>query len=135
MSIINDGLIMLINILHVLVILFVIASPFSDSNYLLLMHITVVPFIILHWILNNNTCCLTLAERVVSSSTNDNKIDDVDCFTHQFIAPIYDFNKNYEAHSNFIYGLTITLWAISVYNYTYKINTNKITNFKEAFAI
>ena len=61
MSFINDSILMLINILHVLVILFVVAAPFSNSNYFLLMHITIVPFIILHCVLNNNTCCLTVA--------------------------------------------------------------------------
>ena len=135
MSFINDSLIMFINILHVLVILFVVCAPFSDSNYLLLMHITVIPFIILHWILNNNTCCLTVAERVISATTNDNKIDDRDCFTYQFIAPIYDFNKNYDDHSNFIYIFTVALWLISVYNYSNKLCTGKITQFHHAFTI
>jgi hypothetical protein len=135
MSFINDSILMLINILHVLVILFVVAAPFSDSNYFLLMHITIVPFIILHWILNNNTCCLTVAERVISSTTKDSKVEDRDCFTYQFIAPIYDFNKNYDEHSNFIYMFTIFLWFVSVYNYSTKLCNGNINNIPEAFRL
>ena len=46
MSFINDSLVILINIIHLIVIIFVLAAPFSNSNYLMLLHIIVVPFII-----------------------------------------------------------------------------------------
>ena len=63
MSLINESIICLITVLHLLVIIFIICTPFTDSNYLLLMHTIIIPFIIMHWYLNNNTCSLTVAEQ------------------------------------------------------------------------
>jgi hypothetical protein len=131
MTIINDSIILLITILHILVVLFVIIAPFSDSNYLLIMHIILIPFIVLHWILNNNTCSLTVAEKYIREISYGIKSDDKDCFVYQFIAPIYDFNKDHEAYSNFIYAITLGLWAISVYNLNAKIMDGKIQTFQQ----
>ena len=126
MSFINDSLLILINIIHLIVIIFVLAAPFSNSNYLILLHIIVVPFIMLHWLLNNNTCCLTVAEKYIRGKTINTQIKDEDCFTYQIIAPIYDFNKNHEAFSTFIYILTTCVWLVSVYNISNKICDGQI---------
>lgn len=131
MSIINDSLLILINIIHLIVVIFILAAPFSNSNYLLLIHIIVVPFIMLHWLLNNNTCCLTIAEKYIRQKTNDATIKQEDCFSYKLIAPIYDFNKNYEAFSTFIYTLTTSLWLISVYNISSKICEGEIKNIND----
>lgn len=126
MSFINDSLLIMINIIHLIVIIFVIAAPFSNSNYLMLLHVIVVPFIMLHWLLNNNTCCLTVMEKYIRQKTVSTNIKEEDCFTYQLIAPIYDFNKNHEAFSTFIYILTISAWLISLYNLSYKICNGQI---------
>jgi len=135
MSLINDGLLILINIIHLIVIIFVLAAPFSNSNYLIMIHIIVVPFIILHWLLNNNTCCLTVFERYIRKKTTCENVKDEDCFTYQLIAPIYDFSKNHEEFSLFIYILTISVWALSVYNITYKITSGQITTINDLIQI
>lgn len=135
MSFINDSLVILINIVHLIVIIFVLATPFSNSNYLLLLHIIVIPFIILHWLLNNNTCCLTVAEKYIREKNTGTAVKEDDCFTYQLVAPIYDFNKDHEAFSTFIYILTISLWFISVYNISNKICTNQIKTINELFLI
>ena len=135
MSFINDSLVLLINIVHLIVIIFVLATPFCDSNYLLLLHIIVIPFIILHWLLNNNTCCLTVAEKYIREKNTGTVVKEDDCFTYQLVAPIYDFNKDHEAFSTFIYILTISLWFISVYNISNKICTNQIKTINELFLI
>ena len=135
MSILNDGLLILINIIHLIVIIFVLAAPFSGSNYLILVHIIVVPFIILHWILNNNTCCLTVAEKYLREKTIGCKIKDEDCFTYKLVAPIYDFSKEHEAFSTFIYLLTISVWLISVYNISHKIFNGQINKFEDLVMI
>ena len=131
MSFLNDSIVFLINIIHLLIILFVVATPFTNSNYLLLIHLVVVPFIMLHWILNNNTCCLTIAEKYIRQKAVGTKIKEEDCFTYQLIAPIYDFNKNHEAFSTFIYILTISVWLVSVYKLSYKICNGEISNFND----
>ena len=135
MSFINDSIILLINILHLMVILFIVGAPFSNSNYLLLLHVIVVPFILLHWLLNNNTCCLTVAEKYIRCKTYGTEIKENDCFTYKFIAPIYDFNKNYDSYSNFIYITTFGLWSISTYNIFNKIYHKQIKNLHDVVSI
>lgn len=131
MSLINDSILLLINVLHLIVILFVLGAPFSDSNYLLFMHALIVPFILLHWVLNNNTCSLTMAEKFIRSSTYGVKANEDECFTYQFIAPIYDFNKNYDSFSYFTYSLTIGLWVITMYNLYGRVQEGKISSWSD----
>jgi hypothetical protein len=135
MSFINDSLVILINIIHLIVIIFVLAAPFSNSNYLMLLHSIVIPFIILHWLLNNNTCCLTVAEKYIREKNTGTTVKEGDCFTYQLVAPIYDFNKDHQAFSTFIYILTISLWFVSVYNLSNKYCTNQIKSINDLCAI
>lgn len=135
MSFINDSLVILINIIHLIVIIFVLAAPFSNSNYLILLHAIVIPFIILHWLLNNNTCCLTVAEKYIREKNTGTTVKEGDCFTYQLVAPIYDFNKNHQAFSTFIYILTISLWFVSVYNLSNKFCTGQIKSINDLCTI
>jgi hypothetical protein len=135
MSFINDSLLILINIIHLIVILFILATPFTNSNYLMILHIIVVPFIILHWLLNNNTCCLTIAEKYIRQSKSGTIIKEDECFTYKLIAPIYDFNKDNQSFSIFIYILTIGVWLISVYKISDKICTGKINSINDLVKI
>jgi c-di-AMP phosphodiesterase-like protein len=135
MSFINESILLLISVLHIIVILFVVCVPFTKSNYLLILHIIVVPFILLHWILNNNTCSLTLAEKYIREKSYGSKPNDDECFTYKFIAPIYDFNKNHEAFSNFIYFATISLWLLSVYKISNKLYNGDINSYQKLFTI
>ena len=85
----------------------------------------------LHWFLNNNTCSLTLAEKFIREKTYGNKANDDECFTYQFIAPIYDFNKNHESFSYFTYVATFGLWSLSIYNLFDKIQTGEINKWTD----
>ena len=119
----------IIIVLHIIVILFVLLAPFSNSNYFLFMHIIIVPFIMLHWYLNNNTCSLTIAEKAIRQRMNKGvDVEDDECYTYKFIAPIYDFNKNHEEYSRFIYILTSGLWLVSVYNLYTKFSNGSISS-------
>ncbi len=131
MSFINETILLFINVLHMIVILFVICAPFSGSNYFLTMHLMLVPFILLHWVLNNNTCSLTVAEKFIREQTYGKAVKEDECYSFKFIAPIYDFNKNHEAYSNFTYILTISLWLVSMYNINKKISSGEIRSFQD----
>lgn len=117
-----------ITIVHVFIIFFIIITPFTNINYLLTLHVLIVPFIMFHWILNNNTCCLTLAEKQIRKklklSTNKEE-----CFTCQLIEPIYDFNNDKGEFSIFIYTITIILWFISVSKLYNKYKTGEINSY------
>lgn len=123
----------LIKLIHILIILYVIIIPFTNSKYLLLLHSVFVPFMILHWVTNNNTCVLTTVERQLRS--NEKKLKDEDCFTCQLIEPIFDFKKNYSAFSTSIYILTIALWSVSSCKLYRKYKTGEITKLKDLFII
>lgn len=127
MSFINDSLLILINIIHLMVIIFVLATPFTNSNYLMLLHIIVIPFIIIHWVFNNNTCCLTIVEKMIREKTIGTNVKAEDCFTYKLVAPIYDFSKEHETFSTFIYILTISVWLISVFNISNKVYSGEIS--------
>ena len=131
MSFLNDSILTLITVLHIIVILFILIAPVSNSNYLLTLHSIVVPFIILHWWLNNNTCSLTVAEQFVRQQAYGKIAKEDECFSYKFIAPIYDFNKNHEAYSTFTYILALSLWAVSVYNLSWKYKTGQIQNIED----
>ena len=123
----------IITILHIIVILFVLITPFTNYNYFLFMHAIIVPFIMLHWYLNNNTCSLTIAEKEIRkrmNGGNKNVVDD-ECYTYKFIAPIYDFNKNHEEYSKFIYILTSGLWFITLYKLYGKFRDGSIKSFTD----
>jgi c-di-AMP phosphodiesterase-like protein len=135
MSLINDTIIILISVLHILVILFVILIPFSNNDALMFLHVVIVPFIIIHWIYNNNNCCLSVAEKHIRRISHGTKSSTKDTFIYQFIAPIYDFNKNHEQYSAFIYIITLLLWSVSLYNINNNFNSGKINNYNQLFTI
>ena len=116
----NTLILYLIKFIHLCVILFVVVVPFTNSNYLLFLHSFIVPFIIFHWITNNNMCALTLMEKSVRSSISGKEVNKDDCFTCRLIEPIYDFKNDFNSFSNLIYVVTIGLWLISVSRLIYK---------------
>ena len=121
--------------LHLIVIIFVLAAPFSNSNYLMLLHIIVVPFIMLHWLLNNNTCCLTLMEQKLREKINGEPVDRSDTYMHKIIGPIYDFKKNNHDLSFYIYSCTIILWLCACGGLFKNYKNNKINSFADLFII
>jgi hypothetical protein len=66
----KDLLLKFITLLHTLFVLFVVVTPFIDSNYFLFLHLMIVPFVMFHWVLNDNTCVLTIIERKLRKDLN-----------------------------------------------------------------
>jgi hypothetical protein len=136
MSNITDKItLQLIILIHTIFVLFVVVTPFSTSNYFLLLHIIIVPFVMLHWLLNNNTCALTLFEKSLREKITGIKTSKKDCFTCKIIEPIYDFKNNYKERSNFIYGATIALFLISAYKLYKKRKDGKIKKLQDLMVI
>ena len=133
MNIITDFVLLLITVLHLLVLIFIVAAPFLNSNYLKLLHILVIPFIILHWYINDNTCALTIAEKYIRENMYNQPVDAKECFSYKFIAPIYDFNNDNVEYSNFIYFAIIALWSVSANDLLKQYRTGKIKSLRELF--
>jgi len=90
----------------------------------------------LHWILNDNTCVLTLIEKKIRTHINGGiQVNDMECFTCQLINPIYDFRSNYDDYSTLIYLLTILLWLISISKLFYKYCNGNIKTLLDLFII
>lgn len=87
---------------------------------------------ILHWLCNDNTCALTVIERKLRKQIYG-EVDEEDCITCRLIEPVYDFRKNYETFTAIIYGITISLWALSAGKLFYGYKTGAINNFKDLF--
>ncbi len=115
--------------------MFVVITPFTNSNYFLFMHAFVVPFIMFHWVINNNTCCLTVLEQSIKEKITGKPVDKNDCVAYKIVAPIYDFNKNYKQFENFIYIFTAGLWSISAYKLYSKYENGEIKSYQQLFQI
>lgn len=120
-------------VLHLIFIILVIIVPFSNSPYLLMMHSIFIPFMILHWITNNDTCVLTTLEKVAKDITTKEK--EKDCFTCRLINPVFNFKKDNEKSSRLIYIITITLWVLSITKLGLKYKNNEIQNLRDLFEI
>ncbi len=101
----------LIVIMHFVFVLFIIVTPFIGNNYFLVLHAIIVPFVMLHWYLNDNNCALTVMEKKIRQNLYGIEPNPSECFTYNLIAPIYDFKKNNDHMSTFIYIITFGLWG------------------------
>jgi hypothetical protein len=128
----NEILLKLITLIHVIFVLFVVIAPFINSNKILFMHFIFVPFMIFHWILNDNTCALTLMEKKLKEHMGRNTDKD-ECFTCQIIEPIYDFKKNNADLSSAIYFITIVLWILSGGHLYLRYQNGIINSFTDLF--
>lgn len=124
----------IVSLLHLLLVLFVVITPFTDSNYFIILHIILIPFIILHWVCNDNTCMLTIIERKLRKEI-EGKYDENDCITCRLIEPVYDFKNDYKSFSTLIYFLTILLWSISAGKMFCKYRFGLIRSYRDLFTI
>lgn len=106
---------------HLLVVLFVLLAPFQPYINLILLHIVFSVSLLVHWFGNSNDCSLTLLELSLRDLPHKSQ-----CFTHQFIAPIYDISQS--DWSKISYFLAISLMLISIYRF---INHPKYQLFRE----
>ncbi len=130
---INNIIANIIWFVHACIILFVIGAPITDSPYFLMLHTVFIPFMILHWVTNNDTCVLTTVEKHLKNVKT--KEDEEDCFTCRLINPIFNFNKNNKELSKYIYLITIILWLISLVKLLLKYKNGKITKLEDLFVI
>ena len=127
-------LLQIITILHIMFILFVLITPFTNSNYFILMHSIVVPFVMLHWVVNNNLCVLTVIERFLRKSIYK-EVNDDDCVMCRLIEPVYDFKKNNERFTVLIYVVSISLWLIAIGKIISKYHFGEVKKIQDLFQI
>lgn len=80
----------LIFCIHVLLVLFIIVTPFIKVEpFIMLLHCFAIPSILLHWTLNDNTCCLTLLEQAFRKNCSRDEL-----FFHRLVGPVYKPQHN-----------------------------------------
>jgi hypothetical protein len=96
-----------IKLIHLLVFLFLVAAPFTGSEYLMSMHLLIVPFILIHWLTNQSVCALTEIEKLVTGTRCDEET-----FFGKVVGPIYKFRTQKEENL-FVWTAMITLWVLT----------------------
>jgi hypothetical protein len=86
----------------------------------------------LHWICEDNTCAVTLAEKQIRKKCCS-KYSVEDCVSCKLIEPIYDFNKNHRKYTVMIYSVFVLLWMISVSRLIYKYKNNEVDKWTDLF--
>ena len=119
--------------IHVFVVMFFILTPFTNINYLLFMHSIIVPFIIFHWIINNNACVLTLIEHHLREQITGKPVNTNDTFIGKIINPIYNFKNKHNERRIFIYGFATLLWLITIYKLYKKYSDDELTDIIDLF--
>lgn len=128
----------LIQLIHILVRIFIIAVPFIGDEYFLSLHIIIIPFIMLHWLTNQTVCALTELEKMARGGCKDEDtffgkimtpIYKNESFVGTIISPFYTIeDKETEKMAVWI-GLTL-LWLITLF----KLQTLEFTQLRADFA-
>jgi len=111
-----------IQIVHVLVRIFLIATPFFGNEYWLSLHAVSIPFVMLHWATNQTVCALTELEKAVSGKKEDDTffgqifvpIYKNESFVGVVLKPFYEVKDKDEEKRLVWVGLTL-LWFITLY--------------------
>ena len=98
----------LIGLIHYLIIVFIIGVPFFGSEYLLSLHLVIIPFIMIHWVTNQSVCALTEMEKFIRGEKEDDKT-----FFGQVVGPIYKFRTQGDENT-FLWTTLIVLWLIAL---------------------
>ena len=97
----------IIRFLHIMFIIFIIFGPFLfKTREELMFYIIVSTFMMLHWIIANDMCALTLAEQYITGRKSD------DTFIGQIVKPIYNITNKQ------ITMISVLLLLVAVGKYT-----------------
>lgn len=99
----NRIALMFIKMIHWMLILFLILSPFSNNEWILTLHMIIVPGIVIHWITNNNICSLTYLESKLSGTSLN------ETFIGQILHPFFEIDNK------LIYCIILALWLITLW--------------------
>lgn len=108
----------IISIVHILIVSFVILAPFSNILYILILHISFVICLLLHWNTNSNICSLSVFESKLRG------LDYTETYMHRVISPIYDISETELARWCYIIvilGMLISIYKIYMSPKTYEI--------------
>lgn len=99
----------IVAVVHVLFVVYVVAVPFVASQPdVLMLHVTLLTCLLVHWHLNNDACALTLLEHYLFPETKKN-----DLFVQRLVGPVYNVKSRDVTVATYAL-LALTLFRLSV---------------------
>lgn len=99
----------IIAIVHALFVVYVVSVPFVASQPdILMLHVTLLTCLLVHWHLNNDACALTILEHYLFPETKKN-----DLFVQQLVGPVYNVKSRDVTMATYAL-LALTLFRLSV---------------------
>jgi hypothetical protein len=95
-----------IKVLHIIFIIWVVVTPFTNNEPMLVLHLFVVPFMQIHWATNQDTCALTLMERHLRGVSSD------ESFFHNLVSPVYKIQD--QQLRPVIWAASLGLWLVTL---------------------
>lgn len=115
-------------ILHVVFFLFMILAPFVKYKVFNLLYLIIAPFILFHWILNNDTCALTELEKKLRGTCHSKNT-----FFGSLVGPVYNLDKHPEVSMIVVRFILILLWFVALHNLRKKRNNDPIDKMYKIF--
>lgn len=97
---------LVIRALHLALLGFVALAPFTSNRTLLVLHVLLVPFLWLHWALNDDTCALTLLENRLRGVSSEQS------FCHALVSPVYKIRDGTARAVCWV--ASVALWLLAV---------------------
>lgn len=94
-------------LLHAAFVLWFCLTPFVGSEPMLVLHLFIGPFLFFHWIMNDDTCSLTLLEMKLRGLEKCET-----SFFYNLVSPIYK-PRDAEVRS-VAWVLAVSLWLVTV---------------------
>ena len=91
-----------VRIAHLAFVAFMVLAPFGRNRVALVAHLVVMPFVWAHWLLNDDTCALTVLECTLRG------VEPSQSFVHSLVGPVYaaGFDATWVA--------SILLWTVTL---------------------
>ena len=104
--------------LHVILFVMAVVIPFTNNTDVLEFYSLVIPFIMFHWVMNDDTCALTQMEMYVTGKEKEGT------FFGRLISPVYSLSDS-EA-DKFVKCLLFFLWMVVQFRLKRIPGVNKI---------
>jgi len=94
-----------VSFLHLLVLFWVLVAPFHKD--LRVSYVVLMPIIMIHWVILDDSCILTLLEKHIRGCSGD------ESYVHRFVSKIYNVPDGVLGVLTWVYALTTWFYAVS----------------------
>lgn len=98
----------LISLVHALIVAWNLYAPFSSVALIRVSYVVFAPFLMLHWILNDDTCALTALECKLRGLE-----DCGESFVHRVVSPIYKITDVQVRYATWAFTAFAWFYALS----------------------